>query len=102
MKAYQAAQYLNDACRPDTAGHINRQAFSRVLIDHRQAFQCLTIGAGVIHEIVAPDTVFAGGQTRPGVRGRYPAPLAFGRHLKTRLAPQARTALLTDMESFAT
>jgi len=63
MQAYKAAENFYNAAGPDASCHVNRQAFPRVLVDHRQAFQRLTVGASVIHEIVAPDAVPAGGLT---------------------------------------
>lgn len=36
-----------------------RQRFPGVLVDHRQTFELLSIRAGIEHEVVSPDGMFA-------------------------------------------
>jgi hypothetical protein len=57
VKADQLGKHLDDSAGTDAAGDIDSQAFARKLVDHRQAFELLAIGAGVEDEIVCPDLI---------------------------------------------
>ena len=39
VHAHELRQHLDDAAGPNAAGHVDRQAFARALVDHRQALQ---------------------------------------------------------------
>lgn len=52
MHADGPGKYFNDARRTDTAGDIDRQTLPRVLIDHRQTLQSLSVRTGIEDEIV--------------------------------------------------
>ncbi len=54
-QADQPAKHIDDLSGPDRASHINSQAFPGVLIDHRQAFQLLTIGARIEDKVITSD-----------------------------------------------
>ena len=43
-------------------GDIDRKALPCIFVDDRQALQLLTVGAGVEHEVVGPDSIGTGGR----------------------------------------
>ena len=57
VHAHELRQHLDHAPRPNAAGHIDRQALARELIDDRQALQRAAVRAGVEHEVVRPDVI---------------------------------------------
>ena len=77
-QAYQAAQNLDYPLGTDAAGYVNRQAFPRIFVYHRQAFKCLTIGASVVHEVVAPHTIPACWQAWPRLGSGHTTTFATG------------------------
>src|SRR5580698_7598303 len=99
MLANQFRQDLDEPSGADTASDIDRQALACMLVDHREALQLLTIGAGVKHKVVSPHLVRRERWkwSRPGARHTSPRP--FSRHLQPGEAPQSvrsiRTHLLT-------
>ena len=64
MKADELRQHLDDAPRPNPPGDVDRQAFPRELVDHRQALETPAVGTGIEHEIVRPDVIRLGGKRR--------------------------------------
>jgi len=46
VHAHELGEHFDDPAGADTSCHIDRQTLARVLIDDRQAFQLLAIGAG--------------------------------------------------------
>ena len=57
MDADQFAEDFDDAVGTNASRHIDRKTFARKLIDHRQTFQLLTIGAGVENKVVGPHVI---------------------------------------------
>src|SRR5215813_11305325 len=55
MNADQLGQHFNHAPRANRSGHVNRQAFTRVLIDHGQTLQLLAAGTRIEYEVIRPD-----------------------------------------------
>src|SRR5262245_34771190 len=53
-RAHEAGQYLDHAGRADAAVDLDRQPFLGKLVRHGQAFELLTVGAMIEHEIVGP------------------------------------------------
>lgn len=92
MHADQPAQDVDDTTRPDRSRDINRQALPGVFIDQRQAFQLLTVGAGIEYEGVAPYRIPDSRRMRPGPASRNPAPAP--------LAGTCRPVLLQTAASF--
>ena len=85
--ADQAAQDLDDAFRADTARHIDRQHLADVLLDDRQAFELLAIGAGIEHEVVSPDSVRLGCSLHLIALAGHPTTGSLAGHLETRFLP---------------
>lgn len=58
-------------------GDIDRKALACIFIDDRQALQLLTVGAGVEHKVVGPDSIGTGGRQwpRPSVCNTPPRPV---------------------------
>ena len=54
---HEAREYLDDPLRANGTGHINCQAFTGVLVHHRQAFDLAAIGSDVKDEVVGPHHV---------------------------------------------
>ena len=50
--ADQAGQHLDHSARSDAAGNVYSQAFTRVFVHHGQAFDLLTVCAGVVDKVV--------------------------------------------------
>jgi hypothetical protein len=46
-------------------GDIDRKALACIFVDDRQALQLLTVGAGVEHKVVGPDSIGTGGRQWP-------------------------------------
>jgi hypothetical protein len=55
MNADQLGQDFDHAPRSNRSGPVNRQAFTRVLIDHRQTLQLLAVGTRIEYEVIRPD-----------------------------------------------
>ena len=77
VNADQLAQHLDDSAGADAAGHIDRQALARELIDHRQTLQLLAVGAGIEHKVVGPDLAHGRCRQRPRATGSLHAAAAF-------------------------
>ena len=58
-------------------GDIDRKALACIFVDDRQALQLLTVGAGVEHKVVRPDSIDTGGRqwARPSVCNTPPRSL---------------------------
>ncbi len=89
VHAHQLRKYLDHPTGADAAGHVDRQAFARELIDDGQTLQDPPIGAGVEHKIVRPDLIRPRGRERPGPAGGHPTTRPALRHLETGQAPEA-------------
>ena len=57
MQADQPAEHLDDAGAADRASDVDRQAFTRVLVNDSQALELLAVGTSVKDEVVGPDVV---------------------------------------------
>ena len=77
----------------DAARHINRETLAGVLIDHREAFQRLPVGAGIEDEVIGPHLIRATCRQRPGAARCHAAPRALFRHLQPGKAPEPATAV---------
>jgi hypothetical protein len=97
VNADQLAQYLDDATGADAPSHVDRQTLAGELIDHRQALELLTVGAGVEYRIIGPYWPMAIGGNG---RGRLAVTRRRGRFLGTcslysRQRRGARSVLMT-------
>jgi len=101
MQTDEAAQYLDNPAGANRSGHVNGQAFPRVFIDHGQAFELLSVGAGVKHKVIAPDRVSGRGGERSGPTLRNAAPTPLGGYLQTGLRPQHRASFLAQHDALA-
>src|SRR6185437_12765521 len=88
MHAHKLGQNLDDPRRADAAGDVDGQTLSRVLINHRQALQLLTVGTGVEHKIICPQVSRARCRQWARATGRSPSPRPPSWDLQTTLAPQ--------------
>src|SRR6185437_8311952 len=88
VHAHQLGENLDDPRGADAAGDIDGQTLSRILIDHRQALQLLTIGTGIEHEIICPQISRACCRQRARAARRNTSPRPPSRDLQTTLAPQ--------------
>ena len=55
VHADEPRQHLDHALGADRAGHVDGQTLPGELVDDRQAFELLAVGAGVEDEVVGPD-----------------------------------------------
>lgn len=91
MHADQSLQHADDMLGAKARRDLDHQAFAGVLVDDRQAFDLLAVGAGIEHEIIGPDVVDGRGRQRLRSSARYPASRPPPRHLK----PAKVSALIT-------
>src|ERR1700710_2724570 len=98
----QPAQPLDDPGRPDRAGNVDCQTFTRVLVNDRQTLQLVTIGTRIKDEVVAPDSIAHARCKWPGARASDTTSAPFARHLQPRLRPQPAAALLAHDNALAT
>jgi len=91
--ADEPAQHLDDTRRPNGTGHIDGEAFPRVLVDYRQAFELLAVGAGIKGEAVGPDLISHGRRQRPRSACGDAFAWSFSRHLEPRFTPQPITTI---------
>lgn len=59
VNADQLGKDLYHPLGADASRHVDRQALAGELVDHGQAFQRLSLGAGVVDEVVCPDAIRA-------------------------------------------
>jgi len=57
VHADQTGEHVNDAGGADTACDIDGEALAREFVDHGEAFDLLSVGAGVVNEIVGPHLI---------------------------------------------
>src|SRR5215467_3142094 len=88
MNADQLGQDFDHAPRANRSGHVNRQAFTRVLIDHRQTLQLLTAGTRIEYEVICPDVPCPRRRLWPRPMNRYATARAFAWHLQASKTPQ--------------
>src|SRR5512134_1340337 len=100
--ADQLGQELDHPLGADGAGHVDRQAFPRELVDDGQAFDLLTVRASVEDEIVGPDEVRARRRKRSRPARGNPAPRTPSRQLQPRFAPQPVGTLPGELVTRAT
>src|SRR5450755_3317389 len=86
--ADQLAQHLDDSAGADAAGHVDRQALMRKLINDRQTLQLLPVGAGIEDEIVRPYLAHGGWRQWPRTRTSYTPPCPLFRHLQLVQPPE--------------
>ncbi len=89
MQAHQTAKHVDHAVGPNAYGHVNGDALPGVFVHDGQTFKCLTVGAGVVHEVVTPNALSAVRKTRATLGASHAESFAFCRHLQTSLTPQA-------------
>lgn len=78
----QIAQPFQQVLACELPRHINREAFTRVLIDDRQLPNRTAIGRSIGNEVVALDVIpMSGAQTHAGTIIQ-PEPPTFGLHLR--------------------
>ncbi len=58
-------EHLDDSSGPKAPSDVDRQALARELVDHREALELLTVGAGVEYEVVRPHLVCTGCRNGP-------------------------------------
>src|SRR5690606_18609339 len=92
---HELGKDLDDSTGANAAGHVDRQTFACVLIDHGQALQLLPIGAGVEHEIVGPHLIGAERRDGPRPARRNTSPWPFFRYLKAVLPPNPMGSIRT-------
>src|ERR1700684_1197349 len=63
-------------------GDIDRKALACIFVDDRQALQLLTVGAGVEHKVVGPDSIGTGGRQWPRPSVCNTPPRSLFRHLE--------------------
>ena len=61
----QRLQDLDHTMRADATGNVDRQTLAGELVDHGEALELLTVGAGVEHEVVGPDVIGYRRRQRP-------------------------------------
>lgn len=88
MKADQLGQNFDDTSGTNRSGHVDCQAFTRVLIDHRQTLQLLAVGARVEYEVVRPDVSCRRRWLRPRAMDRHASTRSLARHLQPGKTPQ--------------
>ena len=66
MDADQSLQHADDMLGAKARRDLDRQAFAGVLVDDRQTFDLLFVGAGIEHEIIGPDVIDGRGRQRLG------------------------------------
>ncbi|CFT65394.1 Uncharacterised protein [Burkholderia pseudomallei] len=88
MKADQLGQDFDDTSGTNRSGHVDCQAFTRVLIDHRQTLQLLAVGARVEYEVVRPNVSCRRRRLRPRALDRHASTGSLARHLQPGKTPQ--------------
>ena len=68
MDADQLGEHLLVPCAADAAAQVDRQRLARVFVDHGEAFELLTVGAGVEDEVVCPHLPRTGWRQRTRTR----------------------------------
>src|SRR5690606_21037786 len=101
MRAHELRENLDDATGADASSHVDRQAFTRVLIDDRQALELLAVGAGVEHEVISPDLIGTERRNRPRPARSNAPPRPLLRHLKAVLPPDPVRAIRAHRMSSA-
>ncbi len=87
MNADQLGQDFDDASRANRSSYIDRQAFTRVLVDHRQTLQLLAVGTCIEDEVVRPDVPCRRRRLRPGAAHRHTPAWSLARHLQAGKTP---------------
>src|SRR5258708_19015911 len=88
VNANQFTQYLDDPAGADAPGHVDRKALARELIDHGEALELLTIGAGVEYKVIRPYLTHRHRCQRPRARGRYTPAWPLFRNLQLMQPPE--------------
>src|SRR5579872_6906993 len=74
MDADQFAQHLDDPAGTDASGHVDRQTLASELIDHGQALELLSIGAGINEKVISPHLTHGHCRQWPWARSRHTTP----------------------------
>lgn len=53
----EPGELIDNPCGTNASRHVDRQTFTRVLVDNRQALQHLTVGAAIEDEVVSPNVM---------------------------------------------
>ena len=87
VRADEPGEQLYDSCRSNATAEIDRQALARVFVNDCETLQLLTVGAGVVDEIIGPDLIGTERLqwSRPARRNAPARP--FSRHLQAILPP---------------
>ncbi|KAF5062495.1 hypothetical protein DSECCO2_304190 [anaerobic digester metagenome] len=86
--ADQSGQHLDHPARLDAPDNVYSQAFTRVFVYHGQAFDLLTVSAGVADKVVRPQFVCSHRQLRSWVGRRHAFPRPLPGHLQPGFGPQ--------------
>src|ERR1039457_781232 len=93
MYADQAGEHVNDASGTDASGYVDGEALAGELVDHGEAFELLSVGTGVVDEIVGPHLIRPRRGQWPRSRSGYPSPRSAPWQLQPGDAPQPIRAL---------